>query len=84
MAKNLILNALVDNLGTYVEDLKKEHLKLSLSTGQSRPRHRVDDGLHTDSVLTEHYRMRCIVTFIADENTCTRQCLSIACCGGDC
>jgi hypothetical protein len=35
MAKNLILNALVDNLGTYVEDLKKEHLKLSLSTGQS-------------------------------------------------
>jgi len=34
MAKNLILNALVDNLGTYVEDLKKEHLKLSLSTGQ--------------------------------------------------
>jgi len=38
MAKNLILNALVDHLGNYVEDLKKEHLKLSLSTGQSSHR----------------------------------------------
>ena len=60
MAKNLILNALVDNLGTYVEDLKKEHLKLSLSTGlsvnQTRPRHPpIHASHHRGSIIHREY-----------------------------